>query len=110
MKDMRPSDQTVVVVQKRYEFELLTPFDADANPNLVKISARPKTKALDSPQDMEQPSFWKELPDTVYYIEFPSPDNDVYRRQFSAHYAHKTEKIYDSNGYQLTLIKYENKR
>lgn len=51
----------------------------------------------------------KSLPQILYYLEFPTERNRMYRRFLSAHYSQSVEKTYDIDGYTLKVIKFRNK-
>ena len=109
MKDVRPDNDTTFVVQKLYDWELFTSLDANYEPTLTQTGVRPKIFSAGSLEQLQDFHFLQALPNTVYYIEFPTPEQLPYRQFFSEHYAVMTEKYYDRDGYRLTLLRFQSK-
>ena len=45
-----------------------------------------------------------ELPNSVYFIEFPNVQDRAHLKFLSTRFSRRTDKIYDLDGYQLTLV------
>ncbi len=106
IRDINPDSTTSFMLEDDYNFLLLfwldeeghfTTTDSKKVPRIYATSALRKWNQLDSP------------PDTLYYFRLPTEPNNPNVADFLARYSTFTEKTYNDDGYELTVVTYEHK-
>ena len=117
MKDIRPTNDTVFMVDAWFNRDVLTGLvdnehiwlDENYKQTLIRPVYAPRVYSIDSMGSVAISFPPENLPQKLFYIEFPTQENPDYRKFLARHYNHIKETVYDSDGYKLTVLKCKNK-
>jgi hypothetical protein len=112
IKDVRPTPDTFILCQPAANWLLLPLLDDHTGkptidlrhcfaPHYTDIYVNPDPAKF---QISGQAYTLSGLPKDIYYVDYPNFENQIQIEHLSKRYTQKTEKMYDMNGYQISLI------
>ena len=112
MSDIRPENNTVFVLEEPYSYKLFGQLDKDYRFAYANAQTAPIFNIIPSMgkiYDEQDRLYTKALPDTLYYIEFSAGESKPSIAYLLSHYSGTTQKIYDNDGYEITVVKFYHK-